>query len=870
MIIQPGTRLGRYEIRSLIGEGGMGQVYQATDTALGREVAIKVLPPDLARASDRLKRFEQEAKAAGALNHPNILAIYDVGSHGDAPYVVSELLEGETLRERLRTTALPLRKGIDFAVQIARGLSAAHTKGIVHRDIKPENLFITKDGHVKILDFGIAKLTNPLGEFGSDPESETMRLATHPGVVLGTAGYMAPEQVRGEVADHRADIFSFGAVFYEMLSGKRAFHRESPIETMSAILTQEPPDLTTTNRNVPLVCERTVRHCLEKRADDRFQSAKDLVFDLESASATGLSETSSSGLLSPPISRARLSRRIPWAAVGIVAILVALAGGLFFGARSATSAMPSYHQLTFRRGTIWSARFASDGHTVVYSAAWGENHLDLYSTQQESTESRSLELKDADLLGVSASGELAILLNRTHVGHFISQGTLARVPLGGGAPREVLDGVQQADWSRDGQSLAIVRYIEGRNRLEYPIGKVIYETTGYISYPRISPEGDQIAFLDHPGQWDNRGWVAVVDLAGKMKKLSGEWADEEGLAWSPDGQEIWFTASKAGEVAALYAVTPAGRERVVTRVPTNLMLHDISSDGTVLVSSYRFSTPIVGLAPGESVERDLSWLDGIGVYDLSPDGKEFIFQYYGQGSGTNYTSYLRKTDGSPAKRLGDGAAIALSPDGKWVISVINVPRQTVLLPTGAGETRRLDRTGIEDNGDDSWFPDGKRVVFTGREQGRPARTYVQNIDGGAPFPATPEGITGTLVSPDGKLLLVQEASGKRLLFSLEGKSPLDIRGFEGDDQPLRWAADGRSIYVYTADQMPVKIYRLNYSTGKREFLREITPSDPAGIFSPPRVFMTPDGKSYVYQLKRHLSELYLVDGLIKTRGIFAF
>jgi serine/threonine protein kinase/WD40 repeat protein len=847
----------------------MGQVYRAADTALGREVAIKVLPPDLARASDRLKRFEQEAKAAGALNHPNILAIYDVGSHNDAPYVVSELLEGETLRERLRTTTLPFRKGIDYAVQVARGLSAAHAKGIVHRDIKPENLFITKDGHVKILDFGIAKLTSPLGEFGSDPESETMRLDTHPGVVLGTAGYMAPEQVRGEVADHRADIFSFGAVFYEMLSGKRAFQRDSPIETMSAILTQEPPELSETNRNSPPICERIVRHCLEKRREDRFQSTRDLVFDLESVSATGLSETSSLGLQASRL-KARRTRRIPWAAVGILAILVALAGGLFLGRRTATSAMPSYHQLTFRRGTVWSARFAPDAHTIVYSAAWGENHLDLYSTQPESTESRSLELKDADLLGVSSSGEMAILLNRNYVGHFISQGTLARIPLGGGAPREVLDGVQQADWSPNGQSLAIVRYIEGRNRLEYPIGKVIYETTGYISYPRVSPKGDQIAFLDHPSQWDDRGWVAVVDLSGNMKRLAGEWAEEEGLAWSPDGQEIWFTASKAGEVYALYAVTPSGRERVVARVPTNLMLHDISSDGTVLVSSYKFSTPIVGLAPGESLERDLSWLDGIGVYDLSPDGREFIFQYYGQGSGTNYTSYLRKTDGSPAKRLGDGAAIALSPDGKWVISVINVPRQTVLLPTGAGETRRLDRTGIEDNGDDSWFPDGKRVVFTGREQGRPARTYIQDVEGGAPHPVTPEGTTGTLVSPDGKLLLVQDANGKSFLFSLEGGSSREVRGLAGDDRALRWAADGRSIYVYTSRQMPVKIYRLNYSTGARELLKEIMPSDPAGILYPPRVFITPDGRSYVYQFQRYLSELYLIDGLIKTRGIFSF
>ena len=848
----------------------MGQVYRAADTALAREVAIKVLRPDLVRAKDRLKRFELEAKAAGSLNHPNILSIYDVGTHGDAPYVVSELLDGETLRERLKIGLLPVRKAVDYAVQVARGLAAAHAKGIVHRDIKPENLFITNDGQIKILDFGIAKLTNPLGEFGSDPESDTMHLDTHPGVVLGTAGYMAPEQVRGEAADHRADIFSFGVVFYEMLSGRRAFERDSPVETMSAILTEEPDLSAGTGRTLAPFFARIVHHCLEKKRDDRFQSTRDLVFDLETVAASSLSGTSSLGLQSPEIPRRKLVQRLPWQLLAVLAIFVALAAGLFFGRRTATTIMPTYHQLTFRRGAVWSARFSSDERMVVYSASWNDNHLDLYSTQEDSTESRSLSLKDADLLAVSPAGEMAILLNRTYIGHLISRGTLARIPLGGGAPREVLDGVQQADWSPDGKSLAIVRYVDSRVRLEYPIGKVIYETTGFISYPRVSPKGDQIAFLDHPGQWDNRGWVAVVDLPGKVRRLSGEWAVAEGLAWSPDAKEIWFTASKSGEVSALYAVTPAGSERAVARVPINLLLHDISRNGTVLLSSYRFSVPIIGLAPGESTERDLSWLDAVGIYDLSADGKQFIFQYYGEGSGTNYTSYLRKTDGSPAKRLGDGAAIALSPDGKWVISVVNVPRQIVLLPTGAGESRRLDRPGIEDNGDNGWLPDGKRVVFTGRQQGQPERTFIQNIDGSAPQPITPEGITGTFVSPDGKFLLVNDANGKRMLFVFGNTTTEDVKGLTSDDRVLGWAADSQSLYVCKRGEIPVRIYRLNCATGAKEPVRDIMPSDPAGMLSSPRVLITPDGKAYVYQFERYLSELYLVDGMFKKGSIFSF
>lgn len=860
MNIQPGTRLGRYEIRSLIGEGGMGQVYRATDTSLGRDVALKILPPDLTAGDERMHRFELEAKAAGALNHPNIVAIYDVGAHNGTPYVVSELLQGETLRKRLERQALPLKKSIEFALQIARGLAAAHAKRIVHRDVKPENLFITKDGQVKILDFGIAKLINRPSKTVTGDEVDTVKLNTNPGVVLGTAGYMAPEQVRGKPADHRADIFAFGAVFYEMLSGKRAFQRDTPIETMSAILTSEPPELSKLNTNIPPAVELVVTHCLEKKREERFQSTRDLAFDLEAL-------TMSSGLSAITARQRPITRfKVPswfWRAVGAVLILATVVGAFFIGRGSGPSELPTYNQLTFRRGALWSARFSSDANTIVYSAAWNGNPLDIFSTRAESTESRSLELQNADLLGVSSSNELAILLNRSYLGHFISQGTLARIPLGGGAPREVAEHVQQADWSPDGTNLAIVRYVDGKNRLEFPVGKVLYETDGYIAYPRVSPKGDMIAFMDHPEQWDDRGFVAVVDLNGKKQRISGEWVEEEGLAWTPDGKEIWFTASKNGEVYGLHAVSTSGRERTITRVPTNLFIHDISRNGTVLVTCYRFSNPIIGLPPGEKEERDLSWLDEVSVFDLSADGTKFIFQYYGEGSGKNYSSYLRKTDGSPATRLGDGAALALSPDGKWVVSVLNAPRQTVLLPTGAGEVRQLSRTGIEDNGDDNWMPDGNRILFTGRETGKPVRTYVQNIDGSKPSAITPEGIAGNRISPDGTLLFATESSGKRVLYPLSGGATREIRSLPDEDRVIGWAADSRSLFVCTRGEFPVKVYRLDPSTGRKEPIREIRPADPAGILSSPRLFLTPDGRSYIYQFPRYLSELYLVHGLFQ-------
>src|SRR5213080_3632614 len=319
MTIGTGTRLGRYEIRSKIGEGGMGEVYRARDTQLGRDVAVKVLPSTYSVDEQRLSRFEQEASAASALNHPNILIVHDIGSHDGSPYVVSELLEGETLRTRTSGAPLAQRKAIDYALQIAHGLAAAHEKGIVHRDLKPDNIFITKDGRVKILDFGIAKLTQPDGN-QSQTEIPTRRVETDPGVVMGTVGYMSPEQVRGQPVDHRSDIFTLGAILYEMLSGRRAFHSESAADTMSAILKEDPPDLSETTQNVSPALERLVNHCLEKTPEARFHSASDLAFALEALSGSApVSSQTMTAISAVPIS-ARLVKHLPWIVAGTLAL----------------------------------------------------------------------------------------------------------------------------------------------------------------------------------------------------------------------------------------------------------------------------------------------------------------------------------------------------------------------------------------------------------------------------------------------------------------------------------------------------------------------------------------------------------------------
>jgi hypothetical protein len=838
----------------------MGQVYRATDTALARDVAIKVLPPDLPATQNQLQRFEQEAKAAGALNHPNILVIYDVGSHEDSPYVVSELLEGETLRQRLRSNTLPVRKSVDYAIQIARGLAAAHAKGIIHRDIKPENLFLTKDGHVKILDFGIAKLTNPLGEFSSDPESETVRLNTHSGVLLGTAGYMAPEQVRGEVSDHRSDIFSFGAVFYEMLAGKRAFHGPSPIETMGALLSHEPPDITSSNPAVAPAFERTVRHCLEKRPEDRFQSTRDLVFDLETlASGTTIASATLADSALSTFRKARQMRRL-WPVFAVPLILLAAVGAFLFGRGSAGAQLPAYTQLTFRRGTIWSARFAPDDASIVYSAAWNGHPSELFLARRDGVESRSLGITNADILAISSTGEMAILLNRQYLGHFTNRGTLARVPLSGGTPRELLEDVVCADWAPDGQSLAVVRYVNSRSRLEFPVGKVLYETDGWISHMRISPKGDLVAFLDHEVQWDDRGRVMVVDQSGSTKKLSEEWSREQGLAWSARGDEIWFTAALGGEALALHAVTLSGQHRVITRSVTNLMIHDISRAGQALLTDVRFYSEVIALPPGETKERDLSWLDQVAVRGLSADGNFFVFSHFGAGSGTNYTVYLRKMDGSPPVKLGDGAVWSLSRDGKWVLATLSNPSRLIVLPTGPGEVKNIEPNGIEIYGEGGgWLADGKRVVFTGREPGHGMRTYIQEIDGGKPKPVTPEGVTGTTVSPDGKFVIAKDQVP--MIYPIDGGQPRAIVGLAEGETNFRWAADSRSLYVYQPQNVPIKIYLLDSVTGHRELWKELAPADPSGILGPAGVQLTLDGKAYTYVLSRTLSTLYLAEQL---------
>ncbi len=602
-MLASGTHLGPYEILAPLGAGGMGEVYRARDANLGRDVAIKVLPAELADNPEALSRFEREARAVAQLSHPNILAIHDFGRQGETAYAVMELLEGETLRGRLEHGALPARKAVDLAAQIAEGLAAAHEKGIVHRDLKPENIFVTHEGRVKLLDFGLAKRSGPTVV----SESLTLSIERHtdPGTVMGTVWYMSPEQVRGEAADHRSDIFSFGVVLYEMLAGRRAFQRDTAAESMTAILKEDPPEIAANGSGPSPALGRIVQHCLEKKPGERFQSARDIAFDLQAVSGS----TVASG---PKVAVTRGGWR-PWLTVIVVAAAlgVAILASYRVGQRSergfATGV--TFRQMSFSPQAILQAAFAPDGETIVYSAALEGNVPELFMIRPEFPEPRPLGLPHTHLLSISSKGELAVLTNAHYIAHRLYIGTLARVSLGSTAPREILEEIRQADWSPDGSELAIIRMADGKDRLEFPIGKVLYETAGYLSDLRVSPRGDRIALFEHPAQWDDRGSVIVVDRAGKRTFLSGDYWGEEGLAWSRTGDEVLFTASTAGQAQTLYGVDLSGHGRVALSSAGGLTMHDVSRTGRWLVTRDDILSEISVLAPGASAERDLSWLD---------------------------------------------------------------------------------------------------------------------------------------------------------------------------------------------------------------------------------------------------------------------
>ncbi|MGA8493305.1 MAG: protein kinase [Terriglobales bacterium] len=881
-----GLTISHYRILEKLGGGGMGVVYKAEDTRLQRTVALKFLSEDTAKDPAALERFRREAQTASGLNHPNICTIYDIGEEASSAYIAMEFIDGQTLKQRIEGKPMRLAELLDAAIAIADALAAAHARGIVHRDIKPANIFISRSGQTKVLDFGLAKYTaeqqraRDAAATGSMPTAANPQMLTSPGTAVGTVAYMSPEQAMGDELDGRTDLFSLGIVLYEMATGRQAFSGQTTAAVFDAILHRQPPAALKLNSQLPARLQEILDKALEKDPKLRYQAASDFRVDLQrlkreadshpSTRSAEVQPDASSGTSGPvgvsgstPTPTNSTAKVWAFAAVGAVIVLALIAGAYWQGKRDGLASSitpPTYHQLTFRGGTIRMARFAPDGKTIVYSAAWEGNPTEIYTTRPESPESRPIGLSHAEVLSISGEGEMAVLLQSHNVDPYINAGTLGRVPLGGGAPREVLENVQWADWSPDGTNFAVVREFAGQSRLEYPIGKVLYETGGWISHPRVSPNGQMVAFIEHPVRRDDAGSIAVVDLSGKKKTLSTGWETVWGLGWAPKGNEIWFSSTRIGYGRYLSGVSLSGKERLLAREPGTLTLQDVARDGRVLLTRDVPRVGMVGMTAGSNKERDLSWMDWSAPKDLSADGKTLLFTESGEAGGENYGIYLRQTDGSPAVRLGDGNGFALSPDTKWVIGGLpKPPVQFFLLPTGAGEARPLTHDNINHMWT-RWFPDGKRLLFAGDEPGKGIRLYVQDINGGPPRAITAEGVNSSqfAISLDGRQVVFVGPDQKPSLLSFDSGELRAVPGLNVEDAPISWAADGHSIFVYRLGEVPAKVDKVDLNTGRRQPWKQLVPPDVSGVTDISAILITPDGNNYVYEYGRTLSDLYLV------------
>jgi len=865
-----GKSLRSYRIESKVGAGGMGVVYKAVDSRLGRTAAIKILST-AAVSADRERRFVQEAKAASSLNHPNIVTIYDIDTQEidgkPVQYIAMEYVAGDTLDRLIGRKGLPLRDLLKYAVQMADALAAAHAAGIVHRDLKPSNVIVTPQGVVKILDFGLAKLSEPKLESGeADAFAETMHgegsPLTEEGTILGTVAYMSPEQADGKKVDTRSDVFSFGSVLYEMATGQRAFSGGSKLSSLSAVLYKDPQPASQAVAEVPSELDRIIARCLKKDPERRWQTMADVKVALEELrdemeSSNFAFVPPSAVVRSVPVLPAQnLSRTRLWAAgAGVLAgVLLGIALSITYSAKfTHAPEPPSFQRLTFRRGDVTSAKFAP-GDTVVYSAEWDGAPSTLFSAQPGNRESRPLALPSAKVLAISQGGEMAILLGGEDVG------TLARVPYGGGAPREVLEGVSGADWAPDGQSLAVVRASSGKFRLEYPIGTVLYETDKRPpQMPRVSADGKLVAFFDFDAEVGDYA-LCVAGANHPRQVLSRGWRAIGALNWSPDNHEIWFSGGHPGADPALYAVTLSGVQRLVSQTGAMIVMQDVARDGRVLLSTVNSRLGILYTPQNGTAQRDLAWLDSSLLYELSNDAHAIVFVELSNGQGRNSAIYLRKTDGSAAIQLGYGNRPSLSPDGKWVACIHHEADRSslMLLPTGPGESQFPKIDGIHFDSVE-WFPDNKHILYTGNETGHATRTWMYDLETNQSTPLTPEGTRGTRVSPDGKWFITVDPH-KLMLSPVSGGDSKTIVDLQPGESVVRWSGDGSYLFLQQREPASIKITRLEVSTRRKEpWLTVKVPEPGAEFFGP--LALSADGKACATTFQHDLANLFLVTGL---------
>jgi len=874
-----GETIGPYEVLSQLGSGAMGVVYLAQDVRLGRKIALKLLPSQFTNDKDRLRRFQQEARAASALNHPNILTVHEIGQKAGLHYIATEFVDGVTLRQHMHERGMSLDEVLNIATQVASALQAAHAAGIAHRDIKPENIMIRSDGYIKVLDFGLAKLT--------ENELSPASAETNPGVVMGTPRYMSPEQARGLDVDLRTDIFSLGTVVYELVTGKLPFEGETTSDVIAALIKDEPESMRTSVPELPVEFEQVVSKALAKDRRLRYQTVGEF-----SSALQGLKDKIKLGALvhtdddsldaqtiktrtaTDPKARQkteRVSLSKGWTltiALGLI-VIVGVLTVLSFRRLSTplketiaetSSQITNLRQLTNRDGFISAARFAPDGKQVVYSAGFDGKPLELFYNNGEAVaESRSARIESASLKSVSPSGKIAVLVNFELNWSDGYNGTLQILPAGGGLSETPQIGVvDDAAFAPDGNSFAVFRSVFGEQQLEYPVGTVLYKSTGWMSYPRFSPKGDKIAFFEHP-LGDFSGSIAVIDLASKKRTyILTDWQALKGLAWNPKTGDIWFGGSKESKTVKLNKVSLSGQWRQIYDVAgQNARVEDISEEGRILVNQGTNHTTMVmlqGKSPAETIHTPGAWSTSA---DISADGKTLLSYQWGYESsdGSDVSGvYLQRLENSEPVKLGPGKALALSPDGKWALALQPTKPlpQLVLLSTSLGQPKPLSNPGIKEYHYASFFPDGKQILFTGLEARDEAviRSFVQDVNTGQFRPLTEEGTTALRVSPDGKRVITLQPDHTFYIQGLEGGEPQEIPGLESDDEPIQWSDDGRAVFVKAAGDFVTKIYRVDLATGRRRKWKDIDPENKVGHVglevNPGGILITPDGKVCIY------------------------
>ncbi len=820
MNVQLGTRFGPYEIRGVLGAGGMGEVYRGLDPRIGREVAVKVLPPELAADAERITRFELEARAAGALNHPNIVTLYDVGSESGVPYLVTEVLEGETLRQIIARGPLPPADAKSIIIQVAHGLAAAHTRGIVHRDLKPENVFVLPDGRAKILDFGIAKLTREEAP-GTAETTPVLGTPTHAGTIVGTVSYMAPEQLRGRPVDQRTDLFALGTLFQELLTGEPAFPGETVADRMAAILSKTPEPLPAAVEAALPGLGMLIRRCLEKRPENRFESAKDLAWALDALEDAARTRGPAA---SPP---EELQIR----------------------------------QLSFREGAISTARFAPDGRTVVYRASWEGGPWQMYLTRTDNLDYQPLRLGTAQLFAVSANAELAIGLDPRDQGGFVWLHTLARVSMLGGTPRELARDVYMADWSPDGRSIAAIREEKGRFRIEYPVGQVIYETTHWMSQIRVSPDDRRLAFFEHPFGGDNGGDLVVFERGAGPRVLVRNLTTATALAWhSPS--ELWFSAIVPGRTEGMiWAASLEGRLRKVHQTLGWPDIQDRSRQGQALVMQLRPRLRMQAGTRGSNERIELSWLDWSLTRDLSPDGTLALFDETGPGNPYGCSIFVRSVRGEPAVRITEGFAHAFMPGGELLTS--DADRTKLYLnPLGVGEQTVIDTGGLRVHYARP-FPDGRSLIAIANPPGETPRLYRIRVPEGTyeVFSPYPVAMACPYPSPSGDRVVMLQADLSLAVFPLDGSEPRPVPGIRSDERVCAWAPDGSAIFVFQKGKISGRVDRIALETGAREEWMHIEPMTRSGAGGFVHIRLSEDCERYVASFAQFVNDLFLVDGL---------